>query len=70
MVRHMPNELLTSPQVAHRLGCSTRTVHRLVTSEDLIPAHRLPGPNGAFLFESAAVEELRIQRGATAEDAA
>lgn len=58
----MPNELLTSPQVALRLGCSTRTVHRLVTSNDLIPAHRLPGPNGAFLFDSADVEAYCQQR--------
>ncbi len=58
----MPNGLLTSPEVAALLGCSPRTVHRLVTSEDLIPAHKLPGPNGAFLFEPEAVEMYRRQR--------
>jgi excisionase family DNA binding protein len=58
----MPNELLTSPQVALRLGCSTRTVHRLVTSNTLTPAHQLPGPNGAFLFDAADVEAYREQR--------
>ena len=58
MVQVMPNGLLTSPQVAHLLGCSTRTVHRLVTSEELIPAQKLPGPNGAYLFRRSDVEAL------------
>lgn len=59
----MPNGLLTSPQVAALLGCSTRTVHRLVTSEHLIPAQKLSGPNGAFLFDPNVVEMYRRQRG-------
>lgn len=60
----MPNGLLTSPQVAALLGCSTRTVHRLVTSELLPPAQKLPGPNGAFLFDANVVEMYRRQRAA------
>lgn len=56
---HMPNaNLLTSPQVALLLGKSIRTVHRLVSSGDLIPAHKLPGPNGAFLFDERDVARL------------
>jgi len=62
MVSPMPTELLTSPQVAHRLGCSVRTVHRLVESDELIPAQKLPGPNGAFLFDAADVEMYARQR--------
>jgi hypothetical protein len=63
--RSMPNgALLTSPEVAALLGCSIRTVHRLVTSEDLIPAQKLPGPNGAFLFDRNVVEMYRRQRAA------
>jgi len=62
MVMPMPNGLLTSPEVAQRLGCSVRTVHRLVISEDLIPAQKLPGPNGAFLFDPTVVEMFRRQR--------
>jgi hypothetical protein len=53
---------MTSPEVAVLLGCSIRTVHRLVTSSHLIPAQKLPGPNGAFLFDPAAVEMYRRQR--------
>jgi excisionase family DNA binding protein len=59
----MPNgTLLTSPEVARLLGCSNRTVHRLVESDQLIPAQKLPGPNGAFLFDPSVVEMYRRQR--------
>jgi hypothetical protein len=59
----MPNgQLLTSPQVALRLSCSVRTVHRLVDSGDLTPAQKLPGPNGAFLFSEDDVEAMKRSR--------
>lgn len=59
----MPNgALLTSPEVATRLGRSIRTVHRLVISGQLVPAQKLPGPNGAFLFDPADVEQFLAQR--------
>jgi predicted transcriptional regulator len=67
----MPNgSLMTSPEVAVLLGCSIRTVHRLVTSQHLIPAQKLPGPNGAFLFSPAAVEMCRRQRTVRKPEAA
>ena len=62
MVLHMPNELLTSPEVARLLSVSIRTVHRLATSSQLSPAHKLPGPNGAFLFDAADVEAYRSSK--------
>lgn len=65
-VMHMPNGLLTSPEVALLLGKSTRTVHRLVTSKELIPAQKLPGPNGAFLFDPNVVEMYRRQQSQVA----
>jgi hypothetical protein len=59
----MPNgTLVTSPEVATQLGVSVRTVHRLVTSNQLIPAMKLPGPNGAFLFDPTVVEMYRRQK--------
>jgi DNA-binding transcriptional MerR regulator len=59
----MPNsELLTSPQVAGLLGCSLRTVHRLAAAELLRPAHKLPGPNGAFLFTEDDVQDYQRNR--------
>ncbi len=59
MLRDMSDDhLLTSPQVAHRLGKSIRTVHRLAESGDLVPVQKLPGPNGAYLFRESDVERL------------
>lgn len=52
----MSNELLTSPEVAAKLGKSTRTVHRLVDSGDLTYVKKFAGPNGAYLFDAAAVD--------------
>ena len=55
----MPNDaLLTSPQASHLLGKSIRTIHRLTQSGELPVAHKLPGPNGAFLFRREDVEAL------------
>lgn len=51
--------LMTSAQVAQRLNVSLRTVHRLVSNDKLIPAQQLPGPNGAYLFDQAAVDAIR-----------
>lgn len=59
----MPNgALLTSPEVAHQLGCSLRTVHRLAAANELRPAQKLPGPNGAFLFDPDSVREFLSNR--------
>ena len=67
MVLHMPDALLTSPQVAQKIGVSVRTVHRLVMAERLRIAQRLEGPNGAFLFEPGEVDAyLARQRDAAA----
>lgn len=59
-------DLVTSPQAAHILGVSNRTVHRLADAGELKPALQLPGPNGAFLFLRSAVEALRDARAAAA----
>lgn len=51
-------DLLTTAQVAERLDVHVRTVHRLVTSGRLVPAMKLPGSVGAYLFQPADVEAL------------
>lgn len=56
--------LVTSPEAAAQLGVSVRTIHRLVTSKQLTPAMKLPGPNGAFLFDPAHVQAYAEQRNA------
>lgn len=60
----MPNDLLTSFQVAVELECSVRTVHRHVDAGRLIPSQKLPGRNGAWLFDRAAVEMFRRTKAA------
>lgn len=56
--------LLTSQEVADRLGKSPRTVHRLVTSGALVPVRKLAGRNGAFLFLASDVESLTRKNAA------
>lgn len=53
----MPKDdaLLTSPQAAALVGCSARTVQRAADAGELPTAHKLPGPNGAYLFRPADV---------------
>jgi hypothetical protein len=48
-------ELLTANQVAKLIGKSPRTVLRMVEAGLLASAHKLPGPNGAYLFRTADV---------------
>jgi hypothetical protein len=50
-----PDTLLTSPQAAALAGCSARTVQRAADTGELTASHKLPGPNGAYLFRPADV---------------
>lgn len=52
------DDLLTSPQVGLILGKSARTIHRMVEDGVLPYVMKLPGPNGAFLFDKAAIEKF------------
>lgn len=56
------SDVLTTPEVAVRLGCSPRTVHRRVFDGQITALRRLPGPNGGFLFEPAEVERFREEQ--------
>ncbi|MFB9378567.1 helix-turn-helix transcriptional regulator [Kineococcus gynurae] len=51
-------ELITSPEVAHLLGKSMRTVQRMADAGELPVAQKLPGPNGARLFRRVEIEAL------------
>lgn len=53
--------LLSTTEVAQRLGVDRRTVTRMVPSR-LAPAVQAPGRRGAYLFEPAAVEALAAER--------
>lgn len=51
----MAKELVTTAQAAVILGCTVRTVHRMVQRGALNPAVKVPGYKGAYLFDRAAV---------------
>lgn len=51
----MPEGLLTTAQVARRLGVVRWTICRAVAEGRLVAAAKLPGPNGAYLFTEEAV---------------
>jgi hypothetical protein len=48
-------KLLTSTQAAQVLGKSPRTIQRMADAGELQIATKLPGPNGAYLFEEAEI---------------
>lgn len=52
----MLSDLLTTKQVADRLGRTVRQVHGLVERGELTPADRLPPPRGALFFHPAEVD--------------
>lgn len=61
----MPNalvlkaDLLTTAQVARRIGRCRETVLKAVREGRLVAVVRLPGVNGAYLFEESAVVTWR-----------
>lgn len=52
------SNLMTTKDVARRLGVSTRTVQRRVEAGGLTVAHRMPGYRGDLLFDPADVDAL------------
>lgn len=65
----MVSGLLTTRQVADRLGVNVRRVHTLVTNGVLVPASRLDGPRGALFFLPEAVSACEARFAAEAEAA-
>lgn len=61
----MPPDFITTPVAAQMLGCSAKTVHRMVDAGTLKLVMRLStGPNGAYLFNRADVKALAKKRAA------
>lgn len=55
-------KLLTSSQAALLLSKSPRTIQRMADAGELEIATKLPGPNGAYLFdESEIIRALKAQ---------
>jgi len=55
---HPPEVLIGSADAANVLGVSVRTVHRLVASGRIVPAQKLTGPTGNYLFRRSDVSAL------------
>ena len=56
--------LLGVTEAAEHLGCSVATVKRLARAGQLVPAHKLPGQTGAYLFRLRDVERIAQKRAA------
>lgn len=63
--------LMTSTEAGAVLGMSARTVQRRAENGQLAYKRKLPGPNGAYLFEAAEVERFKraIEQPRVAEPA-
>lgn len=59
------DELLTSTEVGGLLGCSGRTIQRRADAGEIPVAHKLPGPNGAYLFRRSDVDALLAPEAAS-----
>ncbi len=57
--------MLSAAQVAEMLGKSLRTVQRMAEAGDL-PAEKMPGQTGAWLFDAATIDYLTRRAEATA----
>lgn len=55
-------QVLSSPQVAELLGKSVRTIQRLAESGEL-PAIKMDGRTGAYVFDATEVELYRYRQG-------
>lgn len=54
-------DLLTSVETAERLGIDRGTLTRWVQAGRIAPAMKLPGKQGAALFDPADVEHIRAE---------
>jgi excisionase family DNA binding protein len=58
----MPSDLIGSVEAAELLGVDRSVLTRLVQSGKLARAHKLPGENGAALYNRSDVEALAATR--------
>lgn len=61
MAKHTP-DLIGSAEACRILRVNNSTLTRWVAAESVKAAHKLPGKNGAYLFERADIERLAVER--------
>lgn len=54
--------LLSTTEVARRLGIARNTVLQRVAYGHLTPVHRLPGKTGAYLFDAEQIAAAAAER--------
>ena len=64
----MPTDLLATIEAAQEIGVERSTLSRWVASGRIAVAHRLPGRNGAVLFDRAEVERVRDEYAASSSE--
>lgn len=57
--------LLTTAEVARRLGVDVRTVHRMVAAGRVAPVQKLSGKTGAYVFSADVIESVETERQAS-----
>ena len=58
----LTGDTMSAEQAAQRLGCSGRTIRRMVTRGELEPLLKMPGETGAYVFEAAEIERAAARR--------
>ncbi|WP_058234152.1 helix-turn-helix domain-containing protein [Devriesea agamarum] len=61
---NFPHGLLSTTQVAERLGITRNTVLQRLATDRLVPAMKLPGRTGAYLFDPAVIESIACEDAA------
>lgn len=56
VIRMTDKDILTSPEAGQILNLSARTVQRMADRGELDYIRKLPGPNGAYIFDRSAIE--------------
>ena len=60
------DDLLSTVQTADLIGIERSTVSKMVREGRLTPAHKLPGPTGAFVFLRSEVMRAKAEYQAKA----
>lgn len=58
----MPEDIIGSTEACTILGVDKSTLSRMVADQRLTPTHKLPGRNGAFLFNRDDIERAATER--------
>ena len=61
-----PSVLMNSAEACKRLRIDRSTLSRWVAQGRIVPAGKLPGLRGAFLFHPTEVERVRGEQGSAA----